>query len=150
MVNERSVKNAPNVVVDRTGTPPRSGSMRYVNPLADELTGNVVSSDRRNVEIASRVAAAAASSRAKSPVGIERFVRRNERALVIVDWASAARGIAAVETTIAVSTIAMRWGIIPRFLLFLGDREGESHNCHRSRAVVAGVVRRHRVHHVAV
>ena len=55
-----------------------------MNPLADEVSGSVVSSDRRNVEIASRVAAAAASSRAKSPVGIERFVSRKESAPVIV------------------------------------------------------------------
>jgi hypothetical protein len=66
--------------------------MRYVNPLADEVTGNVLSSDLRNVEIVSRVALAASSSRAKSPVGIDRFVSRKERAPVIVGCAPANEG----------------------------------------------------------
>jgi hypothetical protein len=82
--------------------------MRYVNPLADDATGKVVSSDLRNVEIVSRVALAAASSRAKSPVGIDRFVSRNERAPVIVGCAPAEEGRATEMTISALRTAAAR------------------------------------------
>ena len=47
----------------------------------------------------SRVAPAAASSRAKSPVGMDRFVSKNESAPVIVCCASAVEGKIAAEAT---------------------------------------------------
>jgi hypothetical protein len=48
-----------------------------VNPEADEAIGIVASSNVRNRVSTSLVLAAACSSRTKSPVAIERLVRRN-------------------------------------------------------------------------
>src|SRR4026209_2916505 len=95
----------------------------------------------------SRVATAAASSRAKSPGGVERVGRRNDRAPVIVCCATAGNGKAVVQSMNAVAATTTGRGMITRLLLFLCQRERLPGDRQRSRAVVAGVVRRRREMH---
>src|SRR5262245_36800911 len=93
----------------------------------------------------SRVAVAAASSRAKSPVGIERFVRRNDRAPVIVCCAPTDSGKAAKQTVKTAMTTVTRMGLLTRFLFLLRQCERLSRDRQRAGAVVAGRVRFNRV-----
>src|SRR6185436_17975916 len=87
---------------------------------------------------------AAASSRAKSPVGIERFVSKKDSPPVIVCCAAAGDGKAPAQIMNAETATTTRRRMITRLLFLLGHRERPPRNGQRSVAVAAGGICGHR------